>query len=107
MYKDLVVGTGAAASASKATVQYVGVLYRTGKCSTPRGTRPGAQFSLTPGSCRGFTQGIGGTAAVRPMKVGGRRIIIMPASLAYGADPRGAIPANSALVFVVDLQKLA
>jgi len=42
------------------------------------------------------------------MKVGGRRIIIMPAALGYGASPpEGSnIPANSPLVFVVDLKKI-
>ena len=40
---------------------------------------------------------------VAPMKAGGRRIMILPASLGYGAQAAGSIPANSTLVFVVDL----
>lgn len=104
-YKDLVVGKGKAASpTSTVTVQYVGVRYADGKTfdsSWDRG-QP-AQFSLT-GVVPGFTQGIGGTKDVPPMKVGGRRIMILPASLGYGTQSRGAdIPPNTPLVFVVDL----
>jgi len=106
-YKDLVVGKGAAASpTSCVNVQYDGVLYKNGTefDSSWKGGKP-AQFSLT-GVVPGFTQGIGGTTGVPPMKVGGRRIIIMPAALGYGSKANGPIPANSALVFVVDLQKV-
>jgi len=46
----------------------------------------------------GWVQGIPG------MKVGGRRELIIPASLAYGkAGSPPTIPPNSPLVFVVDL----
>jgi FKBP-type peptidyl-prolyl cis-trans isomerase len=54
----------------------------------------------------GFTQGIGGTGKVAPMRVGGRRIMILPAALGYGAQGSGPIPANAALVFVVDLKSV-
>ena len=106
--KDLVVGRGAAATpTSCATVQYDGVLYKNGSefdSSWKRGQT--AQFPLT-GVIPGFTQGIGGTTGVPPMKAGGRRIIIIPSALGYG--PQGSppsIPANSDLVFVVDLLSL-
>lgn len=107
LYKDLVVGTGAAATPkSTVTVQYVGVLYKNGTLfDSSWGRGQAAQFSLT-GVVPGFTQGIGGNATVPPMKVGGRRIIIMPSSLGYGAQASGPIPANSALVFVVDLKSI-
>ena len=87
-------------------MQYVGVLYKNGTVfdsSWARGSP--AQFSLT-GVVKGFTQGIGGTTGVAPMKVGGRRIMILPASLGYGSTASGPIPANSPLVFVVDLKKV-
>ena len=106
-YKDLVVGKGKAATpASSVTVQYTGVLYKKGTQFDSSWTRgQPAQFPLT-GVVKGFTQGIGGTTGVPPMKVGGRRIIIMPASLGYGAQANGPIPANSSLAFVVDLTKV-
>jgi peptidylprolyl isomerase len=106
--KDLVVGKGKPATPkSMVTVQYVGVLYNKGTVfdsSWQRG-QP-AQFSLT-GVVKGFTYGIGGTKGVPPMRVGGRRVMILPSSLGYGAKANGPIPANSSLVFVVDLTKVA
>ena len=102
--QDLVVGTGKEATpASTVTVQYTGVLYKDGKkfdSSWARGQT--AQFSLAQ-VVPGFTEGIGGAGAVAPMKAGGRRIMILPASLGYGSQAAGSIPANSSLVFVVDL----
>ena len=46
----------------------------------------------------GFEQGVLG------MKVGGRRLMIIPPALAYGANIVGAIPPGSILVFEVELQ---
>ncbi|MGH2886120.1 MAG: FKBP-type peptidyl-prolyl cis-trans isomerase [Solirubrobacteraceae bacterium] len=99
--KDLVTGTGQTAQAGDTvTVNYVGVLYKTGKefdSSWSRNqpfTTPLASGSVIPG----WVQGIPG------MKVGGRRELIIPASLAYGAKGSPpTIPPNSPLVFVVDL----
>ncbi|HEY3087831.1 MAG TPA: FKBP-type peptidyl-prolyl cis-trans isomerase [Jatrophihabitantaceae bacterium] len=107
-YKDLVVGKGEAATpTSTVTVQYSGVLYKTGKAFDSSWSRgQPAQFSLAQ-VVKGFTQGIGGTSGVSPMKAGGRRIIIIPASLGYGAQAQGPIPANSPLVFVVDLKSVS
>ena len=106
-YKDLVVGKGNAASpASTVTVQYVGALYKDGTPFDSSWTRgQPAQFPLT-GVVPGFTQGIGGTTGIPPMKVGGRRLMILPAALGYGAQANGAIPPNSPLVFVVDLKSI-
>jgi FKBP-type peptidyl-prolyl cis-trans isomerase len=107
-YQDLVVGTGKAAAATDTvSVQYVGVLYNNGKkfdSSWDRGTP--AQFSLAQ-VVKGFTYGISGTSGVPPMKVGGRRVMILPPSLGYGTRANQTIPANSSLVFVVDLKSIS
>ncbi len=103
--KDLVVGTGQTAKAGDTvTVNYVGVLYKTGKefdSSWSRNqpfTTPLSAGQVIPG----WVQGIPG------MKVGGRRELIIPSSLAYGKSGSGTtIPPNSPLVFVVDLLSIS
>jgi peptidylprolyl isomerase len=104
--KDLVVGTGQAANpTSSVTVQYVGVRYADGKqfdSSWDRGGKTNFRLSKV---VRGFTQGIGGNDTIPPMKVGGRRLIIVPSELGYGENGTadGSIPSNATIVFVVDL----
>ncbi len=105
--KDLVVGKGAAANpTSTVTVQYVGVRYADGKQFDSSWDRGGqTSFSLRK-VVKGFTEGIGGNEeGVAPMKVGGRRIMIVPAEMGYGdrGTPDGAIPPDASIVFVVDL----
>jgi peptidylprolyl isomerase len=103
--KDVVVGKGAEVKeGDKVAVQYVGVLFDGAKqfdSSWDRGKKP---FEFTVGQSQviqGWDQGIPG------MKVGGRRVLVIPSDLAYGAQgspPK--IPANAPLVFVVDLKKI-
>lgn len=104
--KDLVVGTGEAATpTATVTVQYVGVRYADGKQFDSSWDRGGpTTFSLRK-VVKGFTQGIGGNDEVPPMKVGGRRLMILPSELGYGENgtPDGGIPPNASIVFVVDL----
>jgi FKBP-type peptidyl-prolyl cis-trans isomerase len=100
--KDLIPGTGAAAASGKSvTVNYVGILYSNGKefDSSWKTGRPFAPFVLGQGSViPGWDKGLVG------MRVGGRRELIIPPSLAYGkAGSPPTIPGNSTLVFVVDL----
>jgi peptidylprolyl isomerase len=99
--KDLAPGQGAEAeSGSQLTVNYVGVRYKDGKefDSSFKAGQP-FQFRLGAGSViPGWDRGLVG------MKVGGRRRLTIPSSLAYG--PTGSPPAigpNETLVFVVDL----
>jgi peptidylprolyl isomerase len=103
--KDLVQGTGQTVKPGQTvTVNYVGVLYKTGKeFDSSWKTGQPATFPLTAGGViQGWVQGIPG------MKVGGRRELIIPASLAYGKAGRPpTIPANSPLVFVVDLLSIS
>jgi peptidylprolyl isomerase len=97
--KDLVVGTGATAVASDTVnVQYVGADYTTGKVFDSSWSRgQPASFPLDQ-VVPGFSQGIVG------MKVGGRREIVIPPALGYGATGQPpAVGPNETLVFVVDL----
>jgi FKBP-type peptidyl-prolyl cis-trans isomerase len=103
---DVVTGSGAAAKdGDKVTVQYVGQLFSNGKefdTSWKKGRTP-FEFTVGQGQViQGWDQGIPG------MKVGGRRVLVIPADLAYGAaGSPPTIPANAPLVFVVDLKKIA
>ncbi len=99
--KDITVGDGAEAQAGDTlTMQYVGVLYDNGKefDSSWSAGQP-FTFQLGAGSViPGWDQGIVG------MKVGGRRQLIIPPDLGYGAQGSPpTIPPNATLVFVVDL----
>ncbi len=103
--KDIIKGTGPAATASSTvTVQYVGVLYQNGKqfdASWNDGSGQPTSFSLAGGVIQGWTKGIAG------MRVGGRRELIIPPNLAYGSKSQPKIPADSTLVFVVDLHAVS
>ncbi len=102
--KDLIKGTGAVATAaSTVTVQYVGVLYKGGKqfdASWNDGSGKPVTFPLT-GVIKGWQEGIPG------MRIGGRRELIIPPSLGYGSTAQAKIPANSTLVFVIDLHAIS
>ncbi len=101
--KDLVAGTGAEAkSGSTVYVNYVGVLWKTGK-EFDSSWKRNEPFSFTLGQgavIKGWDKGVVG------MKVGGRRELRIPAEEAYGkAGSPPTIPKNEALIFVVDLLK--
>jgi FKBP-type peptidyl-prolyl cis-trans isomerase len=103
--EDLIEGTGPAAkSGDKISVRYVGVLYNNNKEFDSSWKRGKAPFQLTLGEGQvipGWDQGLVG------MKVGGRRRLTIPPDLAYGAQGQPpTIPANSTLVFDVDLTKI-
>ena len=105
--KDLVPGTGKPAQAGRTiTVNYVGVLYKNGKQfdSSWQRNQP-LTTSLANGSViAGWVQGIAGGTGIAPMRVGGRRELIIPPSLGYGkTGSPPTIPPNSTLIFVVDL----
>jgi FKBP-type peptidyl-prolyl cis-trans isomerase len=103
---DNTVGTGASADAGKpVTVTYTGWLFDVRNADT-KGTKFDSNVGGTPlpfvvganGVIKGFDQGTQG------MKVGGKRTVTIPASLAYGSVGAGsAIPANAALVFDIEL----
>lgn len=97
---DEVVGTGATAQVgSTITVKYTGTLTDgTVFDSTDKQGGQPATFQLNKGSLiDGWVQGIPG------MKVGGKRKLVIPPSLGYGAQSVGSIPPNSTLVFEIEL----
>jgi peptidylprolyl isomerase len=99
--KDLIVGTGPEAKpGDTVTANYVGVLYKGGKVFDASWKRKEPlSFIIGKGQViPGWDKGFAG------MKVGGRRELIIPAPLAYGAQGQPpSVPPNATLVFVVDL----
>jgi FKBP-type peptidyl-prolyl cis-trans isomerase len=104
---DTQVGTGTAVvNGQTLTVNYTGWLY-----DVRQPNQKGSQFDTSVGKTAfsfvlgagqvipGWDQGVVG------MQVGGKRTLLIPASLAYGAAGagNGAIPANAALIFDVEL----
>jgi FKBP-type peptidyl-prolyl cis-trans isomerase len=99
-FSDILVGTGAQAKeGSTITVKYTGwLLDGTVFDSTEKHGGTPATFQLAKGQLiDGWVQGIPG------MKVGGKRRLVVPPAVGYGAQATGSIPANSLLVFDVEL----
>jgi FKBP-type peptidyl-prolyl cis-trans isomerase FkpA len=99
-YQDLVTGTGASAEPGKiVSVGYVGMLVN-GYVFDQSGAGSPIQFTLGEGEViLGWDEGIAG------MKVGGRRLLVIRPSLAYGnVSPGAGIPANATLVFNLTLE---
>ena len=97
---DTVIGSGVEATpGSTVTVNYVGAL--TDGTVFDASANHGQPFAFQLGAgqvIRGWDEGIVG------MKVGGKRTLIIPASLAYGNQAvGGVIPANATLMFEVEL----
>ena len=97
---DVTPGTGAAAADGESlTVQYTGWLSDGTVFDSSRSAgRQPFTFTLGQGSViKGWDEGLVG------MKVGGKRRLVIPPSLGYGAQATGCIPANATLVFDVEL----
>lgn len=97
---DEVVGTGDEVTAgATVTAHYVGVSASTGSQFDASWDR-GAPISFPlDGVIRGWSEGLLG------MRVGGRRTLVIPGAMAYGANPPpgAGIAPNETLVFTVDL----
>jgi peptidylprolyl isomerase len=95
--KDIIVGNGAEVVAtSTLTVHYILLSWKTGEVIQSSWASQPAVFPLT-GVIKGWQQGMPG------MKVGGRRLLVIPPDLAYGPNGSGPIGPNETLAFVVDV----
>jgi peptidylprolyl isomerase len=100
--KDLKTGSGKAAKdGDKVSVDYVGHNWSNNEEFDTSWGKSAFEFTLGEGQViKGWDQGVVG------MKEGGRRLLIIPPDLGYGAQGQGSIPANETLIFVVDLKKI-
>ncbi|MCM5570195.1 FKBP-type peptidyl-prolyl cis-trans isomerase [Burkholderiaceae bacterium FT117] len=103
-YSDTVVGSGDEARAgARVSVHYTGWLYENGqagrKFDSSKDRGQPFVFPLGAGHViRGWDEGVQG------MKVGGTRMLVIPADLGYGArGAGGVIPPNATLLFEVEL----
>ena len=84
------------------TVHYVGTLTNGAKFDSSYDINRPYTFRLGAGAViAGWDQGVVG------MKVGGKRRLTIPPSLGYGSQPQGPIPANSTLIFEIELLSIA
>ncbi len=96
---DVTEGTGEEVKkGATVTAHYTGALAKDGTIfQSSHDMGEAIEFSLD-GVIKGWTDGVPG------MKVGGKRRLIIPAAQAYGAEsPSADIPANSDLVFDIEL----
>jgi FKBP-type peptidyl-prolyl cis-trans isomerase FkpA len=103
-YTDTKLGTGTEATKGhKVSVHYTGWLYNNGAkgAKFDSSVDRGEPFSFALGAgqvIRGWDEGVDG------MKIGGKRTLIIPPELGYGArGAGGVIPPNATLMFDVEL----
>ena len=95
--KDIIVGSGdEVVATSTLTVHYQLISCKSGEILQSSWKSAPIDFPLN-GVIAGWQQGMPG------MKVGGRRLLVIPPDLAYGASGSGPIGPNETLAFVVDL----
>ena len=102
LVQDEVIGTGAeAAIGSIVSVHYTGTFQDGRVFDSSVGGEP-FQFILGAGQViPGWDQGLQG------MKVGGKRLLIIPPDLAYGSQGYGPIPSDATLTFEVELVEIS
>jgi peptidylprolyl isomerase len=95
--KDIIVGTGAEVlPTSTLTVHYTLMAWSSGKIIESSWTGQPATFPLAQ-VVEGWQKGLPGA------KVGGRRLLILPPAMGYGAAGSGPIGPNETLIFTVDI----
>ncbi len=95
--KDIIEGTGAEVlPTSTLTVHYTLMAWSTGKIIESSWSGQPATFPLA-GVVEGWQKGLPGS------KEGGRRLLILPPSMGYGAAGSGPIGPNETLIFAVDI----
>lgn len=96
---DILLGTGAEAkNGDRVSVHYTGTLKDGTKFDSSLDRGQPFSFDLGVGQViRGWDLGVAG------MKIGGKRKLVISPELGYGARPTGPIPANSTLIFEVEL----
>jgi hypothetical protein len=98
-YVDIVEGTGPTPQVGQTVVvHYTGTLQNGTKFDSSLDKGQPFSFPIGRGSViKGWDEGL------MTMKVGGKRRLIIPPKLGYGAQAQAKIPANSTLIFEVEM----
>lgn len=101
LFGEISVGSGTELTAQKkATIYYRGWLTDGTLFDQNINSQP-LQFTLGAGQVvRGMEEGVYG------MKAGGKRLVIIPPAVGYGATGQGPVPANAVMVFEVQLVRV-
>ncbi len=96
--RDILEGKGATLVTGQTVgMRYIGSFASGDVFDSNPAPKPAFSFKLGAGQViKGWDEGLVG------MKVGGKRQLVIPASLAYGPNRHGPIPGNSVLVFAVE-----
>ena len=100
---DIVVGKGEeVAVGDTVSVHYVGTLQNGQEFDNSNKRGEPFQFTIGEGRViKGWEEGLKG------MKIGGKRILVIPPDMGYGERAIGPIPPNSTLVFAIELLEIS
>ena len=103
-YQDIVVGTGPRPLfGQKIRLHYVGRTTDGVKFDSTEGKPPFEMILGKDKVIKGWEIGVAGGAGLEPMRVGGKRKLIVPPALGYEDKPMGTLPPHSTLVFEIEL----
>jgi FKBP-type peptidyl-prolyl cis-trans isomerase len=99
---DVVVGEGATVkNGDTISVHYIGTLKDGTEFDNSHKRGDAFEFVVGEGMViKGWEEGVLG------MKKGGQRLLVIPSDMAYGANAIGPIPANSTLIFSIELLEI-
>ena len=100
--RDLTVGNGPLVHDGEfVSVYYVGQLMDGGQFDAAIPNEPPLRFQMGAHRViRGWEEGVAG------MRVGGKRQLMIPPSLAYGARGMGPVPPNATLIFTIEVVRV-
>ncbi|MFM8394887.1 MAG: FKBP-type peptidyl-prolyl cis-trans isomerase [Acidobacteriota bacterium] len=102
-YEDIEIGSGPRPMIGQSLqIYYTGRLEEGGK------PFDSGVFNYNPikdKTIKGWKIGILGNGEIEPMRIGGRRKLIIPPDLGYGGLETGPVPPNSTLIFEIELKR--
>lgn len=102
-YQDLLIGTG-----PRPIIGQSLQIYYTGRLEEGGKPFDSGVFNFNPmkdKTIKGWGLGILGDSEIEPMRIGGRRKLIIPPNLGYGGMESGPVPPNSTLIFEIELKR--